>query len=222
MSYLEIKANEWAQKNYYRFEEKIIKFKETNKYSESECKNIYSNYKQWCIFDNLIKVSYLFKDDYKQYKILDDLMNNAIDKDIFKDLYTNYFGNIYKKVFNKTTEKLSLTEKIIDSDKSIVNLKKCIIGRIQYHYNCQKYTKDYNIKSHKHEILLSLYMFNRIKEVQNLLNKFKDKYIVFKTALQIKAQKAYMELEDFENTSSSKNISEPFIQVNKTTRKKKK
>jgi hypothetical protein len=239
MVYLEKKANDWAKKNHFYFEDKIKKFKIIQKYSKNECDDIYKDYKELCIFDNLLKVSLLFENDYKLYKELNDKMSNCIDAMEFRDLYKNSLGNIYLKIFKKSTNKLSLLEKIQDSNDQILNLRECINKRVLYHYNCQKYTKDYNVKTHKHEILISIYMFNRLCEIQNLLNRFKTKYILFKEKInndrqaelernkqRIKEQyliqskeindRYSKELSEFENISSE-TLSDPFIF---TTRKK--
>lgn len=99
---------------------------------------------------------------------------------------------MYNKIFKKPPYlKLSFVEKIDDMNKQIIQLEECINGRIQYHFNCRKYSKNYNVKSHEHEILISIYMFNRIKDIQRLL---KNKHIKFKEKLQ-------KQLDDFENLS---------------------
>ena len=247
MNYLEIKANEWGRNNMYDFNRKISRFRERNEnYTNEECKEIYKEYKELCIFDNILKVQSLFENNNKKYNEIDTEITNIINKKDFAELYINILGNIHKKVFGKIYTKLSLIEKIEDANEKMLNLKKCVYHRINYHFNCQKYTKNYNVNSHKHEIMVSIYMYNKIKKIQKLLNKFKSKYMIFKQLLierleetirrrdekvrkvikeeDEKVRKAIKERSDFESLStisSSKVLSEPFIEINNTRRKKK-
>jgi hypothetical protein len=243
MSYLETKANEWARNNMRDFNRKISTFKERNEnYTSEKCKEVYKRYKELCIFDNILKVQYLFEDKNKIYNEIDASITNTIEKKDFADLYIYTLGNAHRKVFGKIYTKLSLIDKIEDANIKMSNLRKCIYHRINYHFNCKKYTKNYNVNSHKHEIMVSIFMYDRIKDIQKLLNKFKNKYMIFKQLLiervektkekrnekikeeNEKVRKAIKEISDFESLSaisSSKVLSEPFIEINMTQRKKK-
>jgi hypothetical protein len=201
MNYLEIKANEWAKKKALDFDKKVLPFKIQKEYTQQECINIYKTYKENCLFDNLLKVSYLFEKNNEQYNKLLEEMNDIIDRNVFKNLYINSLGNIYNKVFKKSFEKLSLVEKIDDANKQIINLKKCIYGRVQFHFNCKQYNIKYNEPSHRHEILISIYMYNRVKDIQVLLNKFKKKHTLFKEQLIKNLQDTQKIINDFENIS---------------------
>lgn len=223
MNYLEKKANEWARSNIRDFNIKINKFKERNEnYTNEECKKIYKKYKELCLFDNILKVQNLFENNNKIYNEIDVQITNIINKKDFADLYIYTLGNIHKTVFGKIYTKLSFIEKITDANIKMSNLRKCVYHRINYHFNCQKYTKKYNVNSHKHEIMVSIFMYNRIRDIQILLNKFKSKYMIFKKILVERKEKAIKDLSDFESLSvisSSKVLSEPFIEINKTRRK---
>lgn len=227
MSYLEIQAKKYAKKNMNKFNEKINTFsRHLQTYSEQECKNIYETYKKNCIFTKILQLSSLFENNYKEYKFIEKQLINIINRQQFADLYTNNLGKIYKKLFNKTYNKISLIDKIENMNEEIIQLKECINGRIQYHFNCINYTRNYNETSHKYEILFSIYMYNRIKDIQYLLNTYIDKYMVFKEQLKMEleekrriAEEAENDLEEFDNlTTNSKTLSEPFEDFNTTKR----
>ena len=246
MSYLEIQAKKYAKKNMNNFNEKINTFSRNSEtYSEQECKMIYETYKKNCIFTKILQLSSLFENNYKEYKSIEKQLINIINRQEFTDLYTNNLGKIYKKLFNKTYNKISLIDKIEDMNEEIIQLKECINGRIQYHFNCRGYTRNYNENTHKYEILVSVYMYNRIKDIQKLLNTYIDKYMVFKEQLKMELEEkrriaeekrriaeekrriaeeivieAENELEEFDNltTTNSKTLSEPFEEINTTKR----
>jgi len=221
-SYLEIQANKYAKKYIIEFDKKMSIFMKNSdkKFTEQECYDLYNEYKKNCIFTNLIRLSKIFEDNKKEYNYIENELAYAIDKDVFVNLYKNYLGNIYNKLFKKSYSKLSLIEKIDDSNIQIMQLYDCIIGRIQYHFNCREYTKKYNENSHKIEILISIYMYNRIKDIQKLLNIFKIKHNLFKERLEKEAEEKQKELKEFENLSIESTIlSEPFIEINTHKRK---
>lgn len=204
MTFLEQQAKKYRNNNFNNYNKKIQKFNEfyNHELSENECINLYKNYKQNCNFDRLIELSYLFENNNKIYNEIAKKIHDAINKDIFVEIYKNDLGTIYNKLFKISyVSKLSLIDKIEDSNIKIEELHKCITGRISYHNYCQKYTTNYKIDNHKGEILFSIYMFNRIKDIQTLLNNFKDKHILFKELLQEKAVKAINEFNEFENLS---------------------
>lgn len=214
-SYLEIQANKYAKKHKPNFLKKIRTFTNTTKeLSQQECFKIYHEYKQNCIFTDLIRLSKLFENNNTQFNYIDEELNNVIDKNVFVNLYRNYIGNIYNKLFKKLFEKLSLVEKIENANEQISRLYECITGRIMYHNNCIKYTQNYNVDTHEFEILVSIYMYNRIKEIQKLLNKFKVKHNLFKQKTLEKLIRVQKEYNDFEELSadSSTLLSEPFIE----------
>lgn len=230
-TYLEINANKYANNNIHVFDKKIKLFNKINgtiHLNNKECQQVYEKYKIDCQFDKLIQISILFENDKKMYNDIDTRLNYAIEKDVFQKIYKSCLGNIYNRLFKKTYNKLSLIEKIDDSNEQIQQLANCIDGRIQYHYHCRLYTKKYNEKNHMHEILYTIYMFNRIKDIQKLLNKFKHKHILFKERLQREIEEKQREIEekqremiDFDNmTTESSTLSDPFIDVNNSKRHK--
>ena len=130
------------------------------------------------------------------------------------EIYKFELGNIYKKLFRISKEhtKLSLIDKIEDSNIQIQNIHDCIEKRIIYHSHlCRKHTRKYNIKGHEHEILFSIFMFSKIKKIQKLLNKYKEKYLVLKKQLIIQAENSRKRAENDER------IAENFGDMNETT-----
>ena len=102
---------------------------------------------------------------------------------IFDELFDK--KNIYKR--------LSAVEKINDSNEQLDDLKKCIEERIKYHYWCIEHHNKYNTQTHKRSILISIYMYQRMKDVQSLLNLFVDKYNEIKEKLKYEIQKEIKE-----------------------------
>lgn len=228
MSFIETQANKYASKNMNNFNNVIKKFNidisliQTQEY----CNNLYINYKKLCKFENIIKIGYLFENNKDLYNNLKYGMINVKDRKDFRDLFLSDLASIYKTVFGKEYTRLSAIEKIEKANDSITKIYNCILHRIQYHFWCKNHHVKYNVKSHEHEILLSLYMYNRIIDVSDLLNIYQDKYKTFKKDLQIKKEKLQIkkqeiiieeesldrEEEEFDNLTSSHTLSEePFV-----------
>jgi hypothetical protein len=75
------------------FTKKASKFKKKRqKYTKREYKELY-------IFDNILKVSFLFENNYRIYNKIDERITNIINKKEFIELYIHTLGNIYKKIF---------------------------------------------------------------------------------------------------------------------------
>ena len=112
----------------------------------------------------------------------------------FVDIYRNYIGNIHKRLFGKTFNKVKLTfrPKFEDSNKTVENLLQCVLKRIDYHNNCREHTVDYEIPNHEHELLRSIYMYKKVKELQTLLNMYIEKY-------KVRLDEIDKELNDFDN-----------------------
>lgn len=236
---IKINGNKYASNNLIHFDNIINKFnKNIISYSKEECLKMYQEYKHLCIFTKLIHMSYLFENKNKVLNTINKAIGFIIESNDFTKLYKTHIRDIYKNLFDKEYSKLSLIEKIENMNKDIKRLYDCINGRIGHHLNCVKYTVKYNIDSHKHEILFSIYMFNKIKEIQKLLNDFKHKHGLIKDKLikeanikqkeadikQKEANLAYVKSEMFDNLSidSSTVISEPFLNINKSKRTKRK
>jgi hypothetical protein len=62
---------------------------------------------------------------------------------------------------------------------------------LSYHLYCRKYTKEYNVKAHEHEILFSIYLFNRIRDIQSLLNDLK----MYHYEMLIKSQRDLLKIQ---------------------------
>lgn len=145
---------------------------------EENCNSLYKEYKIECIATNVIQLSYLFENSKEQYNTIKTRIRNSLTKDDFSDIYRDYIGNIHKKLFGKTYNKMTLIPKFEDSDKSVNDLLQCVLKRIDYHLNCREHTINYNV--HEHEILRSIYMYRKVKEIQELLNMFIEKYKVMR------------------------------------------
>lgn len=217
MSYIEIRAKRYASQNLNNFD-KIIKEYEidiTLRYNQEYCNALYHKYKQICKFDNIIKVSYLFennKDNYYKLKYGMDIINNRTE---FKKLFLNDLANIYKTVFGKEYKRLGAIHKIEKANELIQQINLCIVNRIQYHYHCKNHQIKYNVKAHEHEILFSIYMYNKLIEITELLNIYSEKYKIFKEELQKKKQELEQEEEYFDNIySESHTLSEEPFEIN--------
>lgn len=227
MSYIELRAKEYASKNLYRFDE-IIKEYEINinmTQSKEYCYNLYTNYKNICKFDNIIKISYLFENNKLYYNNLINNIKNISDINKLKILFLDELGNIYKTVFDKEYKRLSVIENIKNTNEFIQNINNCIKYRIQYHYHCKNHQIKYNVKAHEHEMLFSIYMYNKLLEVAELLNIFYDKYKILKENLQEDKENIYintnnLNYKDFNSALSEKAFE--LITSNKRTKRKSK
>lgn len=190
MSYIEKQAKRYASKNMSKFNS-IIKRFNINKHEESSndyCDAMYKQYKYvLCIFDNIIKVSYLFEEDKESYNKLYFGMDVLDDREKFTNLYINELANIYITVFGKKHKRLGLIEKINNANEYVVQIYNCIQYRIKYHYWCENHQKNYNIDTHKHEILISVYMYDTLINIVKLLNIYQEKYRLFKKQIQKEA-----------------------------------
>ena len=216
INYLEQEANRYATQNIDSFDKIIDNFniKDPNyELNKIEFDEIHTNYKKLCKFNELLNLSKLFENNNKLYNEIDIKIANSIDRFSFTEIYKFELGNIYKKLFRISKEhtKLSLIDKIEDSNIQIQNIHDCIEKRIIYHSFCRKHTRKYNIKTHEHEILFSIFMFSKIKKIQKLLNKYKEKYLVLKKQLIIQAENSRKRAENDER------IAENFGDMNETT-----
>ena len=217
------KANNYAQINRKYFLKKIKTFGVDIEHSTSfeKCDGIYKKYKnEWCKFDNIINFGYLFEKKNKLYNDLKYQIQYVSDEDKFKNIYRDYLGQIYKEIFEEIPEKLSLIEKVSNMNAHVLNLYKCVVERIKYHYWCKKHHIKYDINNHENEILFSIYMYNRIVDIQFLLNSFRDKYLEFKEKLHNERKNIEEREKRFDDLSNeSSKLSEPY-KLNKKREKR--
>lgn len=179
MSYLEQQSILYANKNKQRFDKIIKRFaRKSQKYTKTECDTIHDEYKAECVATNVIQLSYLFENERDQYKYITTRIINSFTKEDFAEIYREYIGNIHKRLFGKTFDKLKLIPKFEDSDKTVASLLQCVLKRIDYHDNCREHSTKYNVPGHEHELLRSVYMYYKVKEIQTLLNMYIEKYKV--------------------------------------------
>ena len=224
INYLEQEANRYATQNIDSFDKIIDNFniKDPNyELNKIEFDEIHTNYKKLCKFNELLNLSKLFENNNKIYDEIDIQISNSIDRFSFMEIYKFELGNIYKKLFliSKEHTKLSLIDKIEDSNIQIQNIHDCIEKRIIYHSHlCRKHTRKYNIKGHEHEILFSIFMFSKIKKIQKLLNNFKEKYLVLKKQLIIQAENTRRIAENsIENAERIAEIAKNSIEIAKNS-----
>lgn len=228
MSYLEQQSIEYANKNKNRFNKVMKRFaRKSQRYTKKECDAIHDQYKADCVATNVIQLSYLFENDREHYKYITTRVINSLTKEDFADIYKDDIGNIHKTLFGKTFQKIKLIPKFDDANKTVANLLRCILKRIDYHDNCREHSINYNVSGHEHELLRSVYMYNKIKEIQVLLDMYIDKYKVVrehinnialkeKERLRKEEERIDKELSDFDNLTleSTQTMSDPFLQVN--------
>ena len=204
-SLLEQKSEKYATRNTSKFLKKVKKFNVSIKQeTEKNCVDIYRKYKtEMLLFDNIIDLYCIFQDDY--YKNILHKIKHTTDYEIFLDIYTDSLGKIYKKLVSGIeTKRLGLFEKIENCNQYISNLELCVKERLRYHFWSRKHTKKYNVLNHQHEILMSVYFFNRIKDVQTLLNTFIENYKESKEKMRIELKKRIRKkyLDEYYNQSN--------------------
>lgn len=182
MSYLENKSKKYAKQNMNRFDNVIKDFqrRQSPKLTKKDCDALHNEYKVECDITHVIQLSYLFKNGNEQYNAIQTRIINSLTKEDFSDIYRDYIGNIHKRLFGRTYEKMKLIPKFENSDRAVDNLLKCVLKRIEYHFSCREYTIRYDVPAHENELLRSVYMFRKVKEVQSLLNMFIEKYKVIR------------------------------------------
>lgn len=219
MSYLEKKANEFARTTKHRFEEIVKKYVSDDVVeSDDECKQIYNSYKHlFCVFDNVLKLSFLFENENELYNIIHSDIKNARTIRDFKELYRNVLGQVYKILMGVHYKRLSLIEKVKDSNETVKQLEKCVESRIKYHFYCRRFTKKYNVETHEHEILVSIYMYRKILKVQQLLNTFTNEYSDLKEKIRRDLEDDYVEMD---TTSDLSNPYELIQKLNSSRRKR--
>ncbi len=236
-SYLLTKAQKYAKKNIRNFD-KITKEFGINihdRESFEHCKQIYKDYKQiFCVFDNIINFGYLFENESELFNRLKYSIEFVTDEIKYRDIFKYELGGIYKKIFGQIPRKHSLMEKVEDSNEQVFKLKSCIENRIKYHYWCENHHIKYNKYNHEIEILISVYLYKRIKDIQLLLNNYRDKYLVIREEIRQENEMIRQENERinkeldkrtelFEDLSdeSSKSVSEAFEIVLKKEKRRK-
>ena len=196
VSYLEKAAEASAYRNRNRFDQVIAEFGVPIKAAPKEvCLSVYEQYKKLCIFDAILSVSYLFEDDSTRFHQLEKTIRKLPSRESVKDLYLSDIGEIYKRTFQREHRKLSAIQKIDDVNEQVRNLHDCVMMRIHYHNWCRESQVKYNVKGHEHEILLSLYLYRRILDVQRLLNSFWDRYKTLKEQTRIKREQTRAQRE---------------------------
>lgn len=111
-------------------------------------------------------------------------------------IYRNGFGEVYKKIFKTSPRSLGTMEKFTDANEQIDNLKMCVENRIKYHFWCSVHQNKYDISSHEHEILISVFMYNKMELIRDLINEFRNKYLQLKETL--KKQKEQLTISQVE------------------------
>ena len=162
------------------------------------CSQIHNEYKVLCIFTNIMQVSYLFENGKARYNALMAGIAGIQERNSFRETYLNELANVYKKVFRLEYKKLSAIERIEDVNDKVRALKDCVTLRIQYHRWCGAHVSKYDVRSHEHEILVCLFLYERIRDVQALLNAFHTKYAEFQmkahTERELEKQKILLEI----------------------------
>lgn len=221
--YLIQKAKNYASKS--KFNDKIKRFKIDNSLNKNweQCNIIYKEYKNFCNFDGILEFGYLFEKNSDLYNDIKYKIRYTNSEDDFRNIYRDQLGEIYKKVFGKLPLKANLLEKVEDANEKVLKLFKCVENRIKYHFWCKNNQTKYNVASHEYEILISIYMYNRIIDIKDILNEYRERYLEFKEKL--KQEKLILDerierLDDLSSLSSNP-LTEPFI-TNKKDEKRRK
>ena len=181
--YLLQKADRYAKKHLNQFVKMISSFNvDTTQISSSEiCNSIHTTYKKdLCKFDTILNFGYLFENNCELYNELKYKIKFVSTEVEFRDIYRFELGKIYKKMFGEYPRQLSLIAKVDGANEEVSNLLKCVQERIKYHYWCKDHHKKYDVGNHEFELLRSIFLYNRIVDIQTLLNSFRDKYLGFK------------------------------------------
>lgn len=181
MSYLEKKSKEYADRNMANFNEVLKKFEKESRDELELCGDVVYKANM-----SVAELSYLFENGKKEYKYIETRIINSMTKEDVFEIYLVYIANIHERMFGGV--KLNL-------DK--VAGYKCVT--IDHHA-----VKDWQSKpASEYEMLCSVYMCRKVKEIQSLMEMFIRKYVAVREHVNIIAvrekERIRKEIERLEN-----------------------